>query len=185
MEKVSFKEFANIVKNMKGCQFASIATTTDVKTKKGCPISGVRKVTRRTCQLNYDYENAVNNHLERNGGERNFVGGSLPWGAWAIPNKLISHKGKLYLRAYLVKGAANESKYIHADGSALTDSEVATINAYACSNGGSAKQAAAGLAEGEQVRSIAISFDSINHATIGGREYELYASDMADAIASL
>ena len=182
--KVSYSEFAEIIKAVKGCQFANIVTMTDCKVKKDCPIQGAKKVSRRVMQLNYDYERAVNNHLEKIGESRNFVGGSLQWGTWAVPNKLIQHNGKLYLRAYGVKGATTENLYILANGTKATQGDVDTIKAYAYASGSSAKQAAAGLSEDEQVKPQAISFESIKSVTIGGREYEIVPSDFADAIAA-
>jgi hypothetical protein len=45
--------------------------------------------------------------LEKQGDERTFVAQSLPWGSWVKgqENKLIEHKGNLYLRYYEYKGA--------------------------------------------------------------------------------
>ena len=183
--KINYREFAELVSQVKGCQFVSIVSMTDVKVKKDCPIQGAKKLSTRIMQVNYDYGKAVNNHLEKAGESRNFVAGSLQWGSWIVPNKLIVHNGKLYLRAYSVKGATTENVYYLANGTKASAGDVEVIKSYAYAKGSSAKQAAAGLSEDEQVYPQAISFDSIKAVKLGGREYELVASDYADAIAAL
>ena len=174
MKKVSHAELVNIISNVRGCKFAHITTNTEVKVKRDCPFQNVRKVTSRRVQINYGYENAVNNHLERNGEQRNFVGGSLPWGAWLIPNKVIEHKLNLYLRTYEPANASETSYYVLSDGRMANDHDTEVINAYAYAKSyGSEKQANFGLTYDEQVKPKAVSFDSIVEISINGEKYQI------------
>lgn len=51
-----------------------------------------------------NYEKSVNGQLSRHGMKEEFQADSLPWGEWVIPNKVIAHKGKLYLRLQTTSG---------------------------------------------------------------------------------
>ena len=105
-----------MIEAVKGCQFANITFVSD----SGIPQYVLGKgnkvscIIRTDCQLNYSYENAVNNRLAKQGDEKNFVAQSLPWGEWVEgqENKLIEHKGSLYLRYYEV---ANADRYATAE----------------------------------------------------------------------
>lgn len=97
---------------LSGCKFASITTLTSVKIPKTFMVGGeVTKQTTKQVQINYSYENAVNNRLIKEGKAPTFTANSLPWGEWLIPNKIIAHNGKCYLRLYEYKGAKHETKY--------------------------------------------------------------------------
>lgn len=121
--------FVNIC-NVHTASLASIEYEGVEKLPKKLGINGV--VTSHTtaqCQLLYSYENAVNNRLEKQGSESNFVAQSLPWGRWFVDNLLIEHKGELYLRFYGYKGAQSETTYF-VDGRDATETETALIKAY-------------------------------------------------------
>ena len=122
-------------------------------------------------QLNYDYENAVNNRLKANGLEPCFKASKLPWGTWYIPNKVIEHKGSFYLRMYDFEGNEANSEY-YVDGRPATDSEVSAIveynKAHAKSSG---TQASAGLST-HQVKPMSVNMENIIELRCGEIQYK-------------
>jgi hypothetical protein len=101
------KTLVSMIESVKGCQFANIMFVADGGIPKKVINGNVQKLVSTRVQINYSYENAVNNRLAKQGEERTFVAQSLPWGSWVKgqENKLIEHKGNLYLRYYEYKGA--------------------------------------------------------------------------------
>lgn len=75
--RVTLSELSLILQRIDGSRatFANFVIETDAKLKKtGNPYNGesVRKVSKYNVQLNFNYTNAVNNQLEREGKEANF-----------------------------------------------------------------------------------------------------------------
>ena len=66
--------------NVKGCQFAHVVLKTKVGVPKKLGLGVVEKVFVGKVQLNYSYENAVNNRLKKEGLKGDFDALSLPWG---------------------------------------------------------------------------------------------------------
>lgn len=71
---------------------------------------GIVKEAEGVYSIGLNYENATNNKLDREGFEKNFEAGELPWGKWVPGSKLfLTHtaKGeteeKLYVRLYMYK----------------------------------------------------------------------------------
>jgi hypothetical protein len=126
----SKKKLITSIARLQGCKFAHIVTETSVKIPKKYGIVGeVTKVTDKIVQINYSYEKAVNNRLEREGKEPNFIAQSLSWGEWLIPNKIIIHKGFGYLRLYDFKGGVKSKSYF-VNGHVASDEEIKTIETY-------------------------------------------------------
>lgn len=120
-----------MVMNIIGCVFAHITTETNVKIPKKYGINGVvTKVVSKIVQLNFSYENAVNNRLEREGKERDFEAQKLPWGEWFVANKIIAHKGKFYLRYYDINNGNVLNKAYFVNGMPATDEQLAIIKEY-------------------------------------------------------
>lgn len=140
------------IENLKGCKIVTITYRTSVKLPKKYGIDGaVTKETKTQGQLNYDYTNAVNNRLEKQGGEREFVAQNLPYGKWVNgqENKLIEHKGELYLRFYTMKNAKSEKAYF-VNGMPATAEQIVVIKNYESSKyQQSGTQAAVGLVENQ------------------------------------
>ncbi len=112
---MKIQDLVKIIERVKGCTFAEIEYISEVKLNKGeiTEIGGnVQKHVIGNVQLNYTYENAVNNRLEKQGGKRDFVAEKLPWGEWLSFNKIIAHKGEMYLRCYTHKGGKMNVTYI-------------------------------------------------------------------------
>lgn len=146
------KTLIELVENLKGCKIATITYQTVVKLPKKYGIDGVvTKQAKMQCQLNYDYVNAVNNRLEKQGDEREFESKSMAWGSWVKgqENKLKEHKGELYLRIYLMKNAKSEKQYF-VNGVPATQEQISIIKVYESSKYQPiGTQAAAGLVENQ------------------------------------
>jgi len=102
-EKITVKELVEILATWnKGAKPASIQYITEPKlTKEGkARFGNVIKIANVGCMIGYNYENSVNNQLEREGKEREFLSQQL----WNGKGKRIStalskhiEKGKFYL----------------------------------------------------------------------------------------
>ena len=121
-----------MISNVKGCQFANITFIGDGGIPKKVINGKVTKIVKTECQLNYSYENAVNNRLEKIGEERNFKAQSLPYGEWikGYENKLIEHKNEIYLRYYNVPNKKADETIWLVDDRLATDEEKALIFSY-------------------------------------------------------
>ena len=152
------KNFVVAITKISGCKIATITTKTIVKVPKKYGLSGeVTKITHKQVQVGYSYQNAVNNRLEREGKDADFVSEPLPWGEWLIPNKLITHKGSIYFRLYDFKGAQNDKMYF-VSGNKATEEEVNTIKDYENSKSSSSRQ---GLTTENEVRPTAVNIDNV------------------------
>lgn len=162
----------NIISNIKGCQIATIEQQTIVKIPKKYGIKGqVEKYFNGQVQLNYNYENAVNNRLGKQGDERSFNAEPLKWGEWEIANKVITHKGERYLRYYSFNGTNKSIVQYYVDGRKATEEETAIIKEYvATSKKPSATQSAEGLIE-NQVKPRVVKFSNILSLNVNGNTY--------------
>lgn len=158
-----------MVMNLIGCVFAHLTTETTVKIPKKYGISGVvTKVVSKVVQLNYSYENAVNNRLEREGKDRDFTAQSLPWGVWFVTNKIIAHKGKFYLRYYDYNNNVLNKAYF-VNGEPATDEQLAIIKEYEkASNKPSNTQ---GLSEAHEVKPLVVAEENIIALKCGEIDY--------------
>ena len=164
----------SMIKRVKGCQFANILYIADggIPQKVLGKGSVVTKIVRTNCQLNYSYERAVNNRLEKQGDERDFVAKSLPWGDWVKgqENKLIEYKGKLYLRYYDVANADTKSVWF-VNGRIATPEEFMKIVEYLKSTNTQSKtQAEVGLVE-NQVKPKVIKVENILCLNVNNEEW--------------
>lgn len=176
----SMNAIANLlVNNVAAASFVGVTTITTPKLKKGGnPFANeiVSKVTKHTLQFGYNYENAVNNRAsDEFKGE--FKALSLPWGEWVIPNKIISHKGELYARFYLVEGQRSEVAYFINDRVA-TESEVAIIRSLEPTRTDSARQSEVGVTN--YCKPLTIKTTNIVELRIGGKVYEISEKEVAE-----
>lgn len=172
MEKINnfaVSSLMTMVMNLIGCVFAHITTETIVKIPKKYGLCGVvTKVVSKVVQLNYSYENAVNNRLEREGKDRDFEAQKLPWGEWFVANKIISHKGKFYLRYYDYNNNVLNKAYF-VDGRPATADELAIIKEYEkASNKPSNTQ---GLSEEHEVKPLVVAEENIIALKCGEIDY--------------
>lgn len=152
---MTFAQFTEYVRNLKGCQFVNIMALTDADMYlRNNPFRGrVQKFTITPMQFNYDYEKAVNNRLAKEGKEANFTADKLPWGSWVegMRNKVITHKDMMYLRTYCVRNAKPRTYYL-LDGHLASVEEYKEFSPYLKPSSTSSKQSEAGLDEEFQVK---------------------------------
>ena len=168
------KNLVNLIENVNGCQFANITFVSDSGIPQYVLGKGnkVSNITRMDCQLNYSYENAVNNRLEKQGDERVFVAKSLPWGEWVEgqENKLILHKDSLYLRYYEVQNAKRATIWL-VNGRTANAEEFRKIMDYLKSKkDNSNTQSNVGLVE-NQVKPRTVKVSNIIRLAVNGCEY--------------
>lgn len=162
--------------------FVGMTSLTEPKMRKtNNPFNGhkVQKYTIQTLQWGYSYENAVNNRTDC---DTEFVAEPLKWGEWLIPNKVITHKGKLYARLYKVdNGVAPQVTYL-IDGVIATEEQERIIKSFLIAPSESRRQAEVGLTE-HQVKPRDFAFDSIVAIRTQGEEYEIVREEVAVATA--
>ena len=169
----------NAIKNVKGCQFISMAYVSEPSLNNAqkaaigilsneCGSVVIEKRVFGQFQINYSYQNAVNNRGKKEQGEPiNFVAAPLRWGSWVEgqENKLIENKGIIYLRYYGVQNAKVQTEYF-VNGVAANESQVALIKEFT-ERKISKSQANAGLTE-NQVICRDVKIDNIMEITIDG-----------------
>lgn len=169
----------NLAKSVKGSQFISLnyisepsmnkAQKAAVRAMSGADDSAViEKMTSGQFQFNMVYENAVNNRGEKEqGAPIDFVAAPLSWGSWfdGLVNKVIEHKGELYLRYYGLKNGKVESVYF-VGGKPATAEQVSLIKQFT-ERGEVKSQASAGLTE-NQVIARCVKFSNIISITMNG-----------------
>lgn len=166
------KNLFDAIVAVRGCQFANLVYLIDGGIPQYVLGKGVvvTKLVRTDIQVNFYYEKAVNNRLEKEGKERCFEAEELKWGEWLVPNKVITHKGAQYL-CYYVPANADISSVWFVNGKIATAEEFAKIMAYLQSKDKTShKQAEAGLVE-NQVVPRTIKFDSILRLSMNGEEW--------------
>lgn len=132
----------------------------------------VTKVCCMDCQLGFSYENAVNSRLVKQGSEATFVAEPLKWGKWVdgFENKVIEHKGNLYLRYYEMRNADYDCVWL-VNGSVASAEHFRKIMDYLSSKKkGSNRQTEVGLIE-NQVEPRAVKVDNIIRLAVNGVEW--------------
>lgn len=162
----------------------TITTLTQVQmVKRGNPYKDtpILKYAIRNCKFGGNYENAVNNHIERVGGARDFKADSLPWGKWKVFGRTIDNHGTIHGRFQTLPNAVIKSVYI-IDGRVATESEVEIIKRFEKKHN-STKQDNAGLHGKEQVSVYSPKLENILKVVWGENEWvsEDYASATAIA----
>lgn len=172
------------VSALKGTQFISMEYVGNVKLTKAqtAQIGGVvTKECDGNFSINYSYANAVSNRASKEQGEQvEFVGQSLPWGAW-VPgqeNKFIEHRGELYLRFYGVKDAKVVVRYF-VNGVAATEEQAALIKSWT-ERAVVKSQESAGLTE-NQVIARSVKIDNIMRLSMNGKVYVRTSDEFATA----
>ena len=173
------KNLVSMIEAVKGCQFANITFVSDSGIPQYVLGKGnkVFSIIRTDCQLNYSYENAVNNRLAKQGDEKNFVAQSLPWGQWVEgqENKLIEHKGSLYLRYYEVANA-DRGRAWFVNGRYATAEEFQKIMDYLKSKKtDSNRQTEVGLVE-NQVKPKVVKLSNVLRLAVNGCEWDRLAT---------
>ena len=150
----------------------TIKTNTEPKMRKtNNPYFGrVRKISTYTnAILGVEYQNAVNNRLERGGMEANYVAeapkGKKQYNAFFYQS--LKDESVFYLKIGMYKNTEVKSVY-EVDGRAATNEEVAEIKTFLqTSDGNVKKQQDAGLENEEQYRIVAPKFENVVSITLG------------------
>lgn len=160
----------NLIENIKGCKIATISYQTSNYPKKLLGGVVTKVVDNLQVQINYSYENSVNNRLEKQGSERTFKTKKMSWGKWikGQENKLKENKGELYLRVYLMQGKKGEKSYF-VNGMPASAEQIATIKAYEMSKyATSDTQSAVGL-DANQVKPKDIKLRNVLELRVNGQ----------------
>ena len=131
MQTINSNSILAVLNTIKHGTFVGVHSLTEPKMRKtNNPFNGhlVQKMTIQTLQFGYSYENAVNNRIEGSG--ETFVAEPLKWGEWLIPNKVITHKGKLYARFYKVDNSTEPNVTYLIDGVIATDEQEEIIKSF-------------------------------------------------------
>lgn len=103
MKAITQETLMSLLSEVRGATFATIIASTDPKLKKtGNTLGSVRKVSRVNVTLGFQYENAVNRQLAREGAEPEFEAAPRQWGRKVSP-MFVEHKGKMYLETKVEK----------------------------------------------------------------------------------
>lgn len=127
MPVINHKRFMKLVGDRPGTQIVTITTQTEHKLKKSWTGGTVFKISQVNGMIGYNYENSVNNQLEREGKERDFQAESRPWGTRISPN-FVEHKGNHYLTIKVEK--TTPPVYLDKDGNEI-DRETLRAHEYA------------------------------------------------------
>ena len=172
-------EMIDLLKSIKGATIVGLTTKTEVRMRKsGNPLasSKVEKLTSKTCQFGYSYENAVNNRLDKIGSDNEFKAKRLKYGKWLIPNKVITHKGKFYARFYTMENAGCSTIFF-VNGKVANPKEISVIEEFAYESGESKRQSENGLSE-HQVKPMNYEFGAILSMRVNGSEYSVEIAEV-------
>lgn len=96
MKTISKIELIEKINSIKGASMVSIDIVSEPRMRKtDNPYLGATKSVTLSGVINFNYENSVNNQLERENKERDFESQSRSWGTHE--GNLITHKGEYYL----------------------------------------------------------------------------------------
>lgn len=174
MNKITAKEFMEMVERQNGSEFVGIdliTDPTDEMRKKDNPYLGSTKHFSLTGILGYDYEKSVNNQLEREGKISNFEAAERKWGT-RLNRYFVEHKGQFYLTVKV----QNSSDPIYVKGSKKFDSEEVTPFLYAKKE--ALRQVEAGVDSPVIHRDIKIA--SIKSIRMRNGEYEIISNGLPD-----
>ncbi len=105
MKKITQEQLINLIDTINGTTFVSIDIVSEPKMRKtGNPYLGTTKAVTLSGAINYDYQNSVNNQLEREDKDRDFTSQKRSWGEHT--GNWITHKGQHYL-PIKVQGASD------------------------------------------------------------------------------
>lgn len=97
MKQITKQELIERINNVKGTTIVSIDIESEPRMRKtDNPYIGATKSVTLSGVVNFSYENAVNNQLEREDKERNFKSQERAWGTY--DGNWITHKGSHYLQ---------------------------------------------------------------------------------------
>lgn len=177
MKTITHKELVATVAEKAGAMPVGIVATVDAKLlKTGNPFGTVAKRVRAVGFVGAKYGASVAREGERQGVDASqFEASSLPWGQWLVANKVIAHKGAMYLRTQSTPGQrqrqpAKVLAYVGGNGQRLTHEQVSP---FLPAKSVSRKQTEVGLDESKQIDVRTYAFASIERVRVGGQTYRL------------
>lgn len=94
---MTIQQFIAFVSQKRSAEFVTFYSVTDPRLlKTGNPFRSAMKHTEQTAIIGFDYQNSVNNQLEREGEERDFIAQPRQCGQ-RISVHFVQNKGKFYL----------------------------------------------------------------------------------------
>lgn len=161
MKAINHATLLALLAQIKGATFATIISETTPKLKKtGNNLGHVRKVSRVNVCLGFQYDNAVNRQLGREGQEGDFVASPRQWGVKITP-MIVEHKERFYLETKVEKSL--DTQYIDEDGKEIP---FALVKPFLPAKRKSSRQ---GTEKEILVRDYAL--DSIKTIAFGGETY--------------
>jgi hypothetical protein len=126
---LEFQSLVETLSGVVGAKFISLTTVTTPKLKVSCPYDEVVKVAESNVQINYDYVNAVERTLTREGKDLDDYKPGTTWYDTVVDQKgrltpWARHKktGEIYLRARLIKQLS--SKYFDQNGTQISEEKL-------------------------------------------------------------
>jgi len=178
MKTLTHNQLIQILQANKGTQIIGIQALTDSKARKtNNPFGVIFKKVRATGFVGVDYQQSVEREAVRQGTDStDFQAEKLPWGKWLLPNKVIEHNQKFYLRTSATPGQRKRHQakvlgYYDASGNRLQGDKVKPF--LPSRRESNKQQEDAGLAGTVDVRAYA--FDSIQKVRVKGETYKLVA----------
>lgn len=113
MKNLTKNELIDLLSKVKGTTFVSIETTTVPKLKSGNPFSNLKKVSKVSGAIGFNYQNSVNNALAKEDKESDFESKPRKWGEKIAGTPLVKHKDKFYLE---MKAQNGQSDYFNDQG---------------------------------------------------------------------
>lgn len=113
MKNLTKNELIDLLSKVKGTTFVSIETTTVPKLKSGNPFSNLKKVSKVSGAIGFNYQNSVNNALTKEDKEKDFEAKPRKWGEKVVGTPLVKHKDKFYLE---MKAQNGQSDYFNDQG---------------------------------------------------------------------
>ena len=171
VQTINVGELQSKLREVKGARAVSVVTVTVPAMNKKVngeinPYHGrVQKRTYRSVMIGFRYQNSVNNQLDREGKETDFVAKPRQWGVHVDGTPLIEHKGKFYLECKVERVIGNQ---YYVDGEMVEDS---VVEPYITKRTPSARQAAAGVEK--EVILIDVALENIETITMNGDAYTI------------
>jgi hypothetical protein len=125
-ETITQAAFVAMIQAEKACRFIVIRTLTEAQASKAKGATIVLKSSVIAGLINWHYDNAVNNQLEREGKETTFVPQPRRWGVHYQGHlSLIENKGAFYLQVKVERTLRKSMYYI--DGARVSKESVAHL----------------------------------------------------------
>lgn len=173
MTTISKNQMIEMLKNIKFATFIQVTYKGEQDMRKtGNPFDelGISKKTNMNVSFFGSYQNAVNNRLKKAGLVADFTAYPLPWGEWLTPNKIIAHKGEIYVRFYVHKNSNPKTEYFYC-GEKMTNEQLTIAKTFFKERSESKRQSDAGLEADEQSKPFNVKVNNILQINVNGENY--------------